>query len=101
VPNALKTHGTPLRSEEHSPPNYRIGGAILANKSGFPVLPIAHNAGEFWPRAGFLVWPGEVVFSIGPLIYTETKTPEEILQAAQDWIEGKMGEISDPQRWDR
>jgi 1-acyl-sn-glycerol-3-phosphate acyltransferase len=84
-----------------SPPNYRIGGAILASKSGYPVLPMAHNAGEFWPRASLLIWPGEVVFSIGPLIYSENKKPEEIMQQAQNWIEAKMGEISDPRRWNR
>jgi 1-acyl-sn-glycerol-3-phosphate acyltransferase len=84
-----------------SPLNYRIGGAILASKSAYPVLPVAHNAGEFWPRSSLLLWPGEVVFSIGPLIYTENKKPEEILQQAQNWIETKMGEISDPRRWNR
>lgn len=89
------------RKAPGSPPNYRIGGAILADKSGYPVLPIAHNAGEFWPRASLLIWPGEIVFSIGPVIKTDNKKPEQILQQAQDWIEKKMGEISDPRRWNR
>ena len=36
---------------------YKIGGALLAEKSGYPVIPIAHNAGEFWPRHSFIKWP--------------------------------------------
>ncbi len=89
------------RTSPGSKPNYRIGGAILAAKSGYPVLPVAHNAGEFWPKSSLLLWPGEVVFSIGPLIHAENKKPEEIMQQAQNWIENKMGEISDPRRWNR
>lgn len=89
------------RTAPGSPPNYRIGGGILASKSGYPVLPIAHNAGEFWPKSSLLIWPGEVVFSIGPVIKTDNKKPEDIMRQAQDWIEGKMGEISDPRRWNR
>lgn len=27
---------------------FNIGGAMLAHKSGYPVIPLAHNAGEFW-----------------------------------------------------
>jgi 1-acyl-sn-glycerol-3-phosphate acyltransferase len=89
------------RTAPGSPPNYRIGGAILATKSGYPALPVAHNAGEFWPRASLLIWPGEVVFSIGPMIHSENKKPEELMQQAQNWIESKMKEISDPRRWNR
>jgi 1-acyl-sn-glycerol-3-phosphate acyltransferase len=84
-----------------SPPSYRSGGAILASKSGYPVLPIAHNAGEFWPRSSMLIWPGEITFSVGPLIHSENRKPEEIMQLAQNWIENKMKEISDPRRWNR
>lgn len=89
------------RTAPGSQPSYRIGGGILAVKSGFPVLPVAHNAGEFWARGSLLLWPGEVVFSIGPVIHTDNKKPEEIMQQAQNWIETKMGEISDPRRWNR
>ena len=29
------------------------GGTALAVNAGLPVLPIAHNAGKFWPKAGW------------------------------------------------
>ena len=35
-----------------------------------PVVPVAHNAGEFWRRNAFIKQPGEVVVSIGPAIDT-------------------------------
>lgn len=81
--------------------NYRIGGAILAEKSGYPVLPVAHNAGEYWSRNSFIKWPGTVTLSIGPLIRTGGKNAEQILAEAQTWIETEMSRISDPRRWRR
>ena len=33
---------------------YGIGGAWLATHTGAPVLPVAHNAGEFWGKNAFL-----------------------------------------------
>jgi len=82
-------------------PRYKIGGALLASESGYPVLPIAHNAGEYWPRHSFIKWPGTVKVCIGPLIETKGKKADDILREAQDWIEGKMKTISDPSRWNR
>ena len=80
---------------------YKIGGALLAEKSGYPVLPIAHNAGEFWPRHSFIKWPGTITVCIGPMIESENKTAEQILAETRDWIETTMEKISDPARWNR
>jgi 1-acyl-sn-glycerol-3-phosphate acyltransferase len=80
---------------------YKQGGSILAVETGHPVIPIAHNAGEFWPRHSFLKWPGTITLRIGPLIDTSDKTAELVTDMAHDWIEGQMAEISDPSRWSR
>jgi 1-acyl-sn-glycerol-3-phosphate acyltransferase len=69
---------------------YGIGGAALAAASGYPVVPVAHNAGSFWPRRGFLKRPGTVQVVIGPVIEADGKSPEQILRAAEHWIEGEM-----------
>ena len=69
---------------------YKAGGAVLAAKSGAPVVPVAHNAGEFWARNAFLKRPGEVVVSIGPAIDTRGLSPEEINRRAEAWVEGEM-----------
>ena len=47
---------------------YGIGGALLATRTGVPILPIAHDAGEVWPRYAFRKRPGVVHVVIGPLI---------------------------------
>jgi len=66
---------------------YGIGGALLASKSGFPVLPIAHNAGVFWRRRDIRKHPGTVQVVIGPLIETTGLSATEINQKVEEWIE--------------
>ena len=73
---------------------YAKGGAILAEKSGYPVLPVAHNAGEYWPKNGFIKRPGTITLSIGPVIESKDKRAEEIIGATEAWIEGEMAEIA-------
>ena len=80
---------------------YKIGGAILAAESGYPVLPIAHNAGEFWPKHSFIKYPGCITVRVGELIETQDKDANTILQQTREWIEQQMQEISDPSRWNR
>jgi len=80
---------------------YKLGGSILAVETGHPVVPIAHNAGEYWPRHSFLKWPGCIKVCVGPAIKTNGKKAAEVNAEAHDWIEGKMKEISDPSRWNR
>ena len=80
---------------------YKIGGALLAEKSGFPVIPIAHNAGEFWPRHSFIKWPGNISVVIGPAIESRGKSADEINKEVYHWIENTMKRISDESRWNR
>lgn len=69
---------------------FKQGGAVLACAGGAAVVPVAHNAGEFWPRNAFFKRPGEVVVSIGPVIDTTGLSAEEINARAEAWIEGEM-----------
>jgi 1-acyl-sn-glycerol-3-phosphate acyltransferase len=73
---------------------YGISGAALANEAGAPVLPVAHNAGDLWPRRGITKRPGLVRFVIGPPIDASAQSPKETNALAQHWIETKMAEIS-------
>jgi 1-acyl-sn-glycerol-3-phosphate acyltransferase len=73
---------------------YRIGGAVLAEQSGYPIVPVAHNAGEYWPRRSFIKRPGVIQVRIGPAISTDGKSAQEILETASDWIEDRMAEIT-------
>lgn len=80
---------------------YKIGGALLAEKSGYPVIPLAHNAGEFWPRHSFIKWPGTISVVIGPAIETRGRSADEINKDVSGWIENTMKQISDESRWNR
>ncbi len=80
---------------------YKIGGALLAEKSGYPVIPIAHNAGEFWPRHSFIKWPGTINVVIGPAIESKGRSADEINSDVFNWIENAMKGISDESRWNR
>lgn len=75
-------------------PDYKIGGAKLAESVGAPIIPIALNSGECWPRKGFLKRPGTISVIIGPAIETQDKKAKEILIESRDWIENKMQEIN-------
>ena len=73
---------------------YRLGGARLAAYSHYPVLPVAHNAGEFWPRRGFIKRPGTITVVFGPLIASRDRSPEDINAEAEAWIENTMLQIT-------
>ncbi len=73
---------------------FNAGGALLAEKSEYPVVPLAHNAGEFWPRYSFLKYPGTIQVKIGPAIATQGKKAKEINSEAHAWIAQAMDEIA-------
>jgi len=75
-------------------PSYKIGGAVVAIETQSLLLPLAINAGEFWPRHSFLKWPGEVSVSIGPPMRPEGCTAESLRDEAANWIENKMQQIT-------
>ncbi|MBS1156980.1 MAG: acyl-phosphate glycerol 3-phosphate acyltransferase [Proteobacteria bacterium] len=73
---------------------YKHGGARLAVDVGVPIVPVALNSGEFWPRNSFLKWPGEITVVIGKPIETAGRTPHEITTEVEGWIEGEMEKIA-------
>jgi len=73
---------------------FKVGGALLAQKSGYPVVPLAHNAGTFWPRYSFLKSPGTITVKIGPAIETKEKTTKQINSETEAWIVQAMNEIT-------
>jgi 1-acyl-sn-glycerol-3-phosphate acyltransferase len=71
-----------------------VGGALLAEKSGYPVIPVAHNAGEFWKKNAFIKHPGTIQVRIGKMIDSNAMSAKELNQQAENWIEGQMEEIT-------
>lgn len=77
-------------------------GAALAVNAGLPVLPIAHNAGKFWPRDGWGKRPGIIEVMIGPPMFAEGSGPRataELNDRAATWIteaQRSMGALVSP-----
>jgi 1-acyl-sn-glycerol-3-phosphate acyltransferase len=73
---------------------YGISGALLATATGRPVIPVAHNAGEFWPRRGLVKRSGVVRVVIGPAIPTANREPRAVSDEAQQWIEETVARLT-------
>lgn len=72
---------------------YGIGGALLAQKSGYPVIPIAHNAGVFWPRRKIRKFSGTIDLVVGKPIETNGLSAAQINHAIEEWIEGTVSSL--------
>lgn len=77
---------------------YKPGGAFLATHVGCKVVPVAHNAGELWPRQAFLKKPGTVTISIGPAFSAVGMSEQEVNERVEAWVEGEMRKLS-PHRY--
>lgn len=75
------------------------GGATLAATENVLMLPVAHNAGEFWPKKGWAKYPGTIEVVIGKPIQPLGVEQEQILEAnkqAEEWIVQTMQKITSP-----
>ncbi|MGH8684704.1 MAG: lysophospholipid acyltransferase family protein [Nitrosospira sp.] len=72
---------------------YRIGGAWLATHTAVPVIPVAHNAGEFWGKNAFIKLPGTITVSIGAPIDPTGMEPDDLNARVEAWIEAEMAHI--------
>lgn len=86
------------RTRPGSTRRYKSGGTRLAVRTGTPVVPIAVNSGEVWPRRAILKVPGEITISIGPSVRTEGKTAEQLASLVESWIETEMRRLA-PHRY--
>ena len=66
---------------------FHKSGAMLARSTGYPVIPIMHNAGTCWRRNSFIKYPGTIDVVIGPPIETKGKSVDEINEAVRVWME--------------
>ena len=74
---------------------YGISAAALARDAGCLVVPVAHNASDFFPQKSLPKRPGLIRFCIGPPIDASAQDPKATNLIAQAWIESKMAEISE------
>lgn len=72
---------------------YGVSGTLLAAETGRLIVPVAHNAGDFWPRRGLLKKPGTIRVVIGQPIEAAGKDVREINRQVQEWIEATVASL--------
>ena len=73
---------------------YGLSGALLASKAGCKIIPVAHDAGLFWPRRGWVKKAGTIRVAIGPPIEAAGRNPRELNEEVRAWIEGKIAAMA-------
>lgn len=66
---------------------YGLSGAVLASETSLKIIPVAHTAGYFWPRRGWLKKPGVIKVVIGKPIEAGGREPQQINNEIQTWME--------------
>lgn len=72
---------------------YGVSGALLSAETGRLLVPVAHDAGHFWPRRGWRKRPGTIRVVIGPPVSAAGRNPREVNQQVQTWIEGTVARL--------
>jgi 1-acyl-sn-glycerol-3-phosphate acyltransferase len=75
---------------------YGVSGALLASRAGCKIVPVAHSAGYFWPRRGWVKKPGVIQVAIGPAIDAAGRDPRELNEEVRTWIEAKLATFTVP-----
>ncbi len=78
-------------------PKYKYGIAHLYRDLKCPVLPVALNAGVYWPRASWMVYPGTVIVEILPPIEPGLK-PQVFHDTMTDAIETASNRLCEEAR---
>ena len=66
---------------------YGVSGTLLASETGKLIVPVAHNAGSYWPRRGLMKRPGTVRVVIGPAVAPAGRETRTVNEEIQNWIE--------------
>ncbi|SOC10718.1 1-acyl-sn-glycerol-3-phosphate acyltransferase [Alloalcanivorax xenomutans] len=66
--------------------HFNSGGALLASRSGFPVIAISHNSGDCWPARSWLRLPGTITLRVSPPMDTRNKDAKTVTREVKHWI---------------
>lgn len=69
---------------------FKQGAARVAQAAGVPLVPIALNAGECWPKNAWTKYPGLITVSIGTPIDSAAGDSRQLTEQLQTWIEDEM-----------
>ena len=73
---------------------YGVSGTLLAAGSGRALVPVAHNAGYYWPRRGLLKKPGVVRVVIGRPVTAAGREVRELNEEIQAWVEATVRRLA-------
>jgi len=65
--------------------DYQNGGAAIAKKTGYDIIPVYHNAGKIWPKGSFIKKPGVITIVIGKAISSSSMTSSGITEVIRNW----------------
>lgn len=69
------------------------GGSLLAIKAKVPIVPLVHNAGQFWPARRLAKYPGVITLKIGSPIDTQGKDAKTLTQDIEAWIRSEEAKL--------
>jgi len=69
---------------------YGVSGTLLAAETGALIVPVAHNAGFYWPRRGLMKKPGTVRVVIGPAFDPRGREVRAVNEEIQAWVEATV-----------
>ena len=72
---------------------YGVSGTLLAKEAGRLLVPVAHNAGYYWPRRGLLKKPGVVRVVIGAPVPAAGRDARELNEEIQAWVEATVRKL--------
>jgi 1-acyl-sn-glycerol-3-phosphate acyltransferase len=75
---------------------YGVSGTLLAIETGRLIVPVAHNAGYYWPRRGLMKKPGVVRVVIGPPFPAAGREVRELNEEIQAWVESTVKALAPP-----
>jgi 1-acyl-sn-glycerol-3-phosphate acyltransferase len=84
--------GTRVKAGETK--KFGVSGALLATATGKLVVPLAHNAGQFWPRRGMVKKAGNIRVVIGEPIESVGKNPRALTDEVRQSIESGLARIA-------
>lgn len=78
---------------------FKHGAIRLATALNLPIVAVAHNAGQFWPKRG-LMHPGTVQVYISPPFAIDSDDPLALNKRIEEWVQSHrdLAEAAENQR---
>src|SRR5450631_1334298 len=73
---------------------FGFSGALLATATGKLLVPLSHNAGQFWPRRGIVKKPGTIHVVIGEPITSVGKNPRQLTDEVRRAVDAGLTKIA-------